>query len=126
MLKVLLVDDDSSELLAFQVVLQSFGFDVAGFSNGKDALESLQHSTPDLVITDMVMPDMDGFELIKLIRALHQDVPILALSGIGPREGKLYLSMAAKLGANSIQTKPLNSKRLLAAINNLLGNAATA
>jgi two-component system chemotaxis response regulator CheY len=118
-LNALLIDDNKSELLVLKMYVESFGFIVDICSEAKAALLLLESNAPDLLITDIVMPDTDGLELIKAVRALHKDVPMIAVSGT--TEGGLYLSMAKKFGATATLTKPINPEKLLELLKKIFG-----
>lgn len=118
--KVLLVDDNQLASEAMQMVLESDGFDVDAADNAKQALASLKNSSPDIVITDIVMPDMDGLEFIRSIRELSTGVPILAISGMESEDGALYLKQAEKLGADICLSKPVSRGQLLESVRYLL------
>jgi CheY-like chemotaxis protein len=119
-MKALLVDDNQLVAEAMQMVLEGEGFYVEAASNGLHALAMLQNFVPDIVITDVVMPDMDGLQFIRSVREIRPNVPILAISGMGPEGGKLYLTQAKKLGADLTLSKPVNRNRFLEAVNSLL------
>lgn len=83
--RILVVDDEPDLRLILRRILERAGHDVADASNGADALESVRAAMPDLVVTDNVMPVMDGFELIRQLRAdpATAQIPILAATGDG-------------------------------------------
>lgn len=118
--KVLLVDDNLLASEAMQMVLEGDGFEVDATDNAKQALASLRNSNPDIVITDIAMPDMDGLEFIRSIRELSTGVPILAVSGMDSEGGELYLKQAEKLGADICLSKPVNRRQLLESVRYLL------
>lgn len=118
--KVLLVDDNLLASEAMQMVLEGDGFEVDATDNAKQALASLKNSNPDIVITDIAMPDMDGLEFIRSIRELSTGVPILAVSGMDSEGGELYLKQAEKLGADICLSKPVNRRQLLESVRYLL------
>ena len=120
-MRVLLVEDDPIILEFTLITLQQAGFAVETANNGKGALQSIKSSLPQLVVTDIVMPDMDGLELIRTIRKLNMDVPILAISGKGPEAGDLYLKEAKIFGANAGLLKPFSQNDFLGEIRRLLG-----
>lgn len=119
--RALVVDDSELVSEAMQMILQSEGFKVDAVSNGQQALRLMKLVIPDIVITDVVMPDMDGLEFIRQLRGFSPDMPILAISGMGPEGGKIYLKQAEKLGADLTLSKPVNRERFLNAVNSLLG-----
>ncbi len=120
-IKALIVDDSQLVSEAMQMILQNEGFVVDSTYDGLHALALLKQSIPDIVITDVVMPDMDGLEFIRSVREINPDVPILAISGMGPEGGRLYLKQAEKLGADMTLSKPVNRERFLEAVKSLVG-----
>lgn len=89
-MKLLLVDDTEEVLNNLEEYLDMEGHEIKTASNGLHALERLKDYQPDLIITDLLMPDMDGFELIREVRQLphHQDTPIIVFSARPLEEGK--------------------------------------
>ncbi len=110
MTKILLVDDEERVRSTLKEVLESDGYEVQEVSNGKEALESFARSAPDLILTDIVMPDTEGIELIMRIRKSDPNVKIIAMSGGN------YLEIARKLGADRILAKPFSNQVLLDAV----------
>jgi DNA-binding response OmpR family regulator len=119
----LLVDDNQLVTEAMEMILQNEGFEVDVSDNVQQALESLGRHVPDIIITDIVMPDMDGLEFIRCVRSISERVPILAISGMGPEGGRLYLKQAEKMGASMTLSKPVKRDRFLESIHTLLGMA---
>ena len=120
MARILVVDDDENVRSVLTVLLRRRGFEVLEAVNGVKALRVLQSSAVDLVITDVVMPDMEGLETIRRMRAAGQ-TRIIAISGSG---GDLkYLDYAAKLGASATFAKPFAPPELLAAVQHLLAES---
>lgn len=113
MKKIILVADDSPTIRKFvSVSLKVKGYDIIPVSDGMQALEILPSEHVDLIITDLNMPNIDGFELIKTIRsnADYKEIPIIILSSLsGPEEVKKGI----QCGANSYLLKPFDSKRIL-------------
>jgi DNA-binding response OmpR family regulator len=118
--KVLLIEDDLLIANGLQMLLEFRGFEVRHAGNGSEGMKLLSHFTPDLIITDMVMPVMDGTEVIRAVREQNPDIPVLAISGMGPEDGELYLKLARKLGANTVLRKPVHPKEVIAAIQRLM------
>lgn len=113
MKKVILIADDSSTIrkfLSFSLTMQ--GYEVISASDGMEALEKLPYHRIDLIITDLNMPNMDGFELIKGIRgnSEYADTPIIILSSLSE---KSEIEMGLSLGANSYLIKPFDPKKVL-------------
>jgi YesN/AraC family two-component response regulator len=89
-------------------------------SNGKKAIRHLQEAEIDLVISDVVMPDMDGLELIREVRNAHPGMKILAVSGAGREGPGLYLNIAERFGANAILMKPFSPDQLIEKVSALI------
>lgn len=79
-MRILLIEDESVLRMTFKYLLEEEGYCVCEASNGREGLDIFSRTHPDLVITDMLMPELDGFETIKRIRAIAPDVPIIAMS----------------------------------------------
>jgi signal transduction histidine kinase/CheY-like chemotaxis protein len=117
-LRILIVDDNSENRQLFVRILRDIGFDTIESSGGKEALNIALEVNPDIVIIDLFMPDMSGFELIQLIRKNDQIkcVGIIATSASVNDEERLN-SLAS--GANSFLPKPFNPRELLDEIKNI-------
>lgn len=112
MKKVILVADDSPSIrkfVSFSLTMQ--GFEVLSACDGMEALEKLPKSKIDLVITDLNMPNMDGFELIKTIRNSeeYKEIPVIILSSLSASED---IEKGMSCGANSYLVKPFDPKRI--------------
>jgi two-component system, OmpR family, KDP operon response regulator KdpE len=109
-LKVLVVDDEPPIRKLLRMGLSTQGYDILEASNGKTSLELLAQN-PDLVILDLGLPDMQGLELLRMMRARNEAVPIVVLSSRGDEVGKVQ---ALDLGADDYITKPFGMDELLA------------
>ena len=109
-LKVLIVDDEPPIRKLLRMGLTAQGYDILDAPNGKTALELLKNK-PDLVILDLGLPDIQGLELLTLIRARHEGLPIVVLSSRGDEAGKVD---ALDHGADDYVTKPFGMEELLA------------
>ena len=110
--KVVLVVDDSSTVRKFvSVSLEMQGFKVTSACDGMDALEKLPTKKFDLVITDLNMPNMDGFELIKALRenSEYRDLPVIILTSLSDEASK---EQGAKLGVSSYVVKPFSLEKI--------------
>jgi len=112
MAAVLVIDDDPRYRDMVRAMLEPSGYDVRSAKDGNDGIESFTVSRPDLVITDMIMPAVDGIETIQVLRALDPSVPIIAISG-GSRS---VLMIARSAGAAATLAKPFDAERLLDAV----------
>jgi two-component system, OmpR family, KDP operon response regulator KdpE len=109
-LKVLIVDDEPPIRKLLRMGLSTQGYEILDAPNGKTALALLE-SKPDLVILDLGLPDMKGLDLLAMIRARNEAVPIVVLSSRGDEAGKVQ---ALDLGADDYLTKPFGMDELLA------------
>jgi two-component system, OmpR family, KDP operon response regulator KdpE len=109
-LKVLVVDDEPPIRKLLRMGLSTQGYDILEAPNGKTSLELLAQN-PDLVILDLGLPDMQGLELLRMMRARNEAVPIVVLSSRGDEVGKVQ---ALDLGADDYITKPFGMDELLA------------
>ncbi len=117
---ILLIDDEASVRSTLGKYLTHAGHEVVEASDGKQAMELLEESPVDLVITDMYMPDMDGIEFtIRLGQGLP-GVKIIAISGGGHMDKHDVLEMAQRLGAARTLAKPFTRDDLLAAVREVL------
>jgi CheY-like chemotaxis protein len=120
MARILIIDDDVQILKILRQTLECEGYDVLEASNGKQGIKRYLENPADLIITDIIMPEKDGIEIIIELKRDYPDVKIIAISGggrIGPEE---YLDMSKKLGAQRTFTKPFERKQLLSAVQDLL------
>lgn len=120
MARILLIDDDDDVRTVLRLTLVHFGHTVIEASNGRAGLELFQRDGADLVITDIVMPEKEGLEVLMELRKLKPSVKIIAISGGGRGSAADYLHMAKKLGAATVLAKPFASEALMAAVNELL------
>ena len=120
-LSILVADDEDSIRSLVQHLLSSNGHKVAVASNAPDAFEQMKLRQFDLVITDILMPDGDGVDLITELKKVQPDARILAMSGGGRYlEGSDYLKLAKGLGAHSAIKKPFTWQQLQKAIDHAL------
>jgi DNA-binding response OmpR family regulator len=96
------------------------GYEVSEAANGRLALQLMSQQPADVVVTDMLMPEMEGVEMILSLRRRHPGVKIIAVSGGGISSPENYLRIADALGSHKTMTKPLVPAELLAAIRSLL------
>ena len=124
MAKILVVDDEALLAKSLSIILTKAGHTVVTAENGKMGLEVFAREKPDLVITDIIMPEMEGIEAIQILRAQAPDLPIIAVSGGGRTKNLEFLRVAEKLGANAALGKPFTKEQLLAAVANGLAAAS--
>lgn len=111
-MRILIVDDERQITRVLRTSLQSSGYEVSVANNGMEAFNLFKSAAPDLVITDLSMPEMDGLELTRAIRAISE-VPIIVLS---VREQEPIKVAALDEGADDYVTKPFSMQELLARV----------
>jgi DNA-binding response OmpR family regulator len=116
---ILVVDDEDMILRAVKDTLEHAGYTAAVATNGKQAIELFDSLAPDLVITDINMPEVEGIELIKGLSRHTPKVPIIAMSG--DVIGASFLKAARLLGAADTLAKPFSTRELLEKIEAVLG-----
>jgi two-component system KDP operon response regulator KdpE len=118
---ILVVDDESQIARVLRTSLSSHGYDIRVANDGETALEIMKDWAPDLVVTDLAMPNMDGLELCRRLRAKTQ-IPIIVLSVRGEERTKVQ---ALDAGADDYVTKPFGIEELLARVRAHLRRAQT-
>ena len=108
---MLLVEDDPALLDMLSKTLERVGFTVVTAVHGADALAQMHTLSADIVVTDILMPEMDGFELIRTLRAKWPELPIVAMSGI--EDTPNFRNQALKFGAKAALSKPVNRAHLV-------------
>lgn len=122
--RVLVVEDDPETRRFYMSVLQDDGFVVEQAHNGLQALDKVRVAAPDLVLTDIAVPGLDGIALCRHLRAdpRTRDIPVLAVTGYDDRQ---YDDRVLEAGANRILLKPLRAETLLAEARGLLLRASS-
>lgn len=114
--KILVIDDDSAVTDLLSLLLRSQGFDVTATTNSSEGLSMIRESAPDVVVLDLMMPDMDGWQICKAVREFSQ-VPIIILSALNDPS---MIASVLDAGADDYLTKPTPSRVLIAHINRLV------
>jgi CheY-like chemotaxis protein len=120
--KVLLIDDDAALLSLMAMAFTAAGYTTRTAENGLKGLRMLDAFAPDLVITDIVMPEMEGIGAILQIRRRPCPPKSIAISGAGPGGRRDYLSWARHLGADEVLAKPFRTSQLVSLANRLIDN----
>jgi len=120
--RVLLVEDHDTVRQLLRCTLEDDGYQVIEARNGVEALSLCRVEEPDLVVTDLIMPDKDGLETIAELRQIASHVPVIAMTGGGRVGASLYLSVAETLGAALVLEKPFAGPILLQAVATLLAS----
>lgn len=120
---VLVVDDDPDTLEVWAELLRREGYRVSGTSTAREGLAIHRRDRADVIIADVLMPDMDGLELIGKIREESPGTPVIAVSGGGGYiKGALCRKLAAQVGAAAALPKPVDSKTLLETVRTTLAS----
>jgi len=130
MAKILVIDDEEHIRIVLKEVLERAGYDVCVAPDGKEGLEMLAEQGADLVITDVIMPGIDGVATVQKIRKKFVNTRIIVISGggnVAPLEYEpgaiatnAYLESARNAGADRTMTKPFDRQELIDAINELM------
>jgi diguanylate cyclase (GGDEF)-like protein len=117
--KILIIDDTDLMVKLITDILEEKGYEVVSANNGTDGIKMVMAEKPDLVLLDVVMPGIDGFEVCKLLRQDESNnlMPIIILTGQGNEEDKLA---GLELGADDYITKPFNPRELVSRVKNTL------
>ena len=116
---ILIVDDRDDLLLILRRALEHQGYRVSQASGGEEALQTLAAEVPDLIVSDIAMPDLDGFELVQRVRGDHRlaGVPVIFLTAAASHETE---ARARACGVEGFMAKPCTSRRLLALVRGTL------
>lgn len=117
MSKIMIVDDDSNIRELVIALLQNNGFEVCEAADGREALLKISVDNPDLAIIDIMMPNMDGFELCRHLRSYYENMPVLMLTAKGELASKVK---GFGLGADDYLTKPFEGDELVVRVQALL------
>jgi len=114
--KILIIDDEPQNLRLIIESLDDYGFDIMTALNGKDALYTAYQDPPDLILLDILMPEMDGFEVCRQLKqtSIIQAIPIIFLTALHDIDNKLK---AFKLGGIDYITKPIDAREVLVRVN---------
>jgi DNA-binding response OmpR family regulator len=121
--KVLVVDDDDSLRRMLAAVLESAGYEVTQASNGREVLSNACTLEMDVILTEIVMHEVEGLQLIRELLAREPQLKIVAMSGT--ERAETYLAVARSLGAKAILRKPLHTEELLHLLKALVATTAS-
>lgn len=111
--KVLIIDDDAALLRLMSMAFQAAGYQTLAADNGRTGIRMAGSHRPDLVVTDIVMPDIEGIGCIRAIKQGAEAPKVIAISGAGRARGADYLSWARHLGADAVLAKPFRMSELM-------------
>jgi CheY-like chemotaxis protein len=120
MARILIVDDDRQVRTMLRATLEREGYEVREAGDGREAIAMYSESPDDVVLADLIMPEMEGIETIIALRRDHPEAKIIAMSGGGHVGPQSYLSSAKQCGAHFAFTKPIDRDELLGAIRTLV------
>jgi twitching motility two-component system response regulator PilG len=117
--KILIVEDEESLLKLETIILSSKGYDVVGFTDGAAAIEEISRNIPDIVILDIMLPGMDGFEICRRIKSdsASSRIPVIMLTA---RKNSQDMERGLKAGAAAYMTKPFKAAQLIGTIERIL------
>ena len=123
MFHILVIDDDKNTRMYFEAVLKNNGYTVTVAKNGEEALEIMDKEHIDLVVLDIMMPKMDGYEFTKIVRECDNNLPILMVSA---KQFTSDINYGFAVGTDDYMTKPVNQDEFLYRIKALLRRAKIA
>jgi CheY-like chemotaxis protein len=126
MARVLVIDDNAAVRLVARAMLQATGHDVEEAGGGAEAVEAFRGQPADLVLCDVFMPEKDGLQTIRELRALEPGLKVIAMSGVGSRTGVDVLAIARAFGAAEALRKPFDLAALTGAVERALRTPALA
>lgn len=126
MKRILFIDDNQPFRISFSRILEKAGYEVEQAEDGRVGLLKFKESPPDLVICDLIMPDVEGLETMRGIHEMNKDMKILAISGGGRVNAVDYLKVAQMMGAVVTLAKPFTGDELIEIIQKILGTASGA
>ena len=124
--RILVIDDEVTALNLLQKIFEGEGYEVHMATNGREGVELFRRQPCDLVITDLVMPVMDGLQTILELREIASDLPVIAISGGGAISKERYLTVAGYLDKVITIAKPFSVEAIVNAAAGLLRDQATA
>lgn len=119
MLTIMLIEDDELVRYSLTAALENAEMEVRAYEDGSVVDDDEAFQDVDVVVTDIIMPQRDGIEVVTNLRLQRPDLPVIAISGGGRISGRHYTDTAQALGANAVFTKPLDERVLIEKINEL-------
>ena len=125
MTRIIIIEDDQIIRESLKEILELNSYEVIAMDSGIDLMKKIHKFKPDILITDIIMPDMDGIEIIIEAKKTLPDIKLIAISGGGMIDSGSYLDTAKSLGADLTLKKPFAPDQLISAIKNLTENQKT-
>jgi CheY-like chemotaxis protein len=122
--RVLIVDDEKSILVTLGEFVEQAGFDVLLARNGLEALRIIEERHPDVVVTDIVMPEEDGLGVIRQMHTRFPDIPFVVMSGAS-FASDVHLSVAKAFGAASVLRKPFDRNELVEVLRRIVAEGVS-
>ena len=118
--KVLVVDDSATNVILLEALLQREGFEVITSLTAKEGLKYVENLKPDLILLDLLMPEVNGFEFMESLHTMEdfKEIPVIIVSAVGTSENK---QISKELGAINFINKPVDIPSLINMIHNTLG-----
>ena len=114
--RVVVIDDYDAHLDVLVTYLQRAGFGAAGFTRARVALQHLIDHPASLVVFDLFMPEMDGIDVARLLRANHPEMPLIGITGSRDNQSKAYLRLLRELGTKICLRKPVDGEAFVGAV----------
>jgi len=112
-MKLLIIDDSTVNNIILQNLLEDMGYEVSSALNAKDAFEIIKEFSPDLILLDLMMPEISGFDLLRRFRKEKINIPVVIVSAFS---GDEYIKKAKELGARDYLLKPVDKENLASCI----------
>lgn len=118
---ILVIDDSNTNIVLLESLLERNGYSVSSALSAREGIETIKDKIPDLIYLDLIMPELDGLEFLRILRnnKSWKDIPVIILSAISDKE---TITKCKKLGVTEYISKPLNIKRIISLTDNLLSN----
>lgn len=120
MVKILVAEDDKALNALVRSYLEDNGYEPTSCYDGKEAIDAMESESYDMLISDIMMPNMDGYELAKTVRSLHPEMPILFMTALDDKPSKMY---SYKIGIDDYVVKPFDADVLMLRVAALLRRA---
>ena len=118
--KILVIDDEPVIRVLLRQLFEKRSYTVFEASDGAEGLDLYRKENPDVVVTDLIMPEEEGLSVIKKIKKIKPDANIIAISGGGLGSAEVYLKLAKSMGAQYVFQKPFDDKEMLSTVENML------